>query len=76
MYRRGKHTSVTIEVLLGNGVFCGSRPETEDPRQLGELSEALETAVEDEWEEMAAESQWSVETLACQDMSLGVAEFH
>jgi hypothetical protein len=27
MQRRGKHTSITIEELLGNGVFCWGRPE-------------------------------------------------
>jgi hypothetical protein len=25
--RRGKHTSITIEELLGSGVFCWGRPD-------------------------------------------------
>jgi hypothetical protein len=27
MQRLGKHTSITIKELLGNGVFCWGRPE-------------------------------------------------
>jgi hypothetical protein len=27
MQRRGKNTSITIQELLGNGVFCWIRPE-------------------------------------------------
>jgi hypothetical protein len=27
MQRRGKHNSIRIEELLGNGIFCWSRPE-------------------------------------------------
>jgi hypothetical protein len=49
--RGGKHTSVTIEELLGNGVFRGAdrRLYNEDLRQLrGELRESLETPVEDD----------------------------
>jgi hypothetical protein len=47
--RRAKHTSVTIEELLENGVFCGSAPKlcNEDLRQLElELRESLEMVVE------------------------------
>jgi hypothetical protein len=34
MQRRGKHTSITIEELLGNGVSVGADPRlyNEDPR--------------------------------------------
>jgi hypothetical protein len=54
MQRRGKHTSTTIEELLGNGVFCSIRLYNEGPRPAElELSKSLETAVEDDWEEMA-----------------------
>jgi hypothetical protein len=37
MQRRGKHASITIEELLGNGVFCGPAPRlyNEDPRPAG-----------------------------------------
>jgi hypothetical protein len=52
MQRRGKHTSITIEVLLGNGVFCLGRPDAiynEDPRSAEiKLMECLETAVEND----------------------------
>jgi hypothetical protein len=32
MQRRGKRTSISIEELLGNGVFCWSRPEAIERR--------------------------------------------
>jgi hypothetical protein len=51
MQRLDKHTSITIEELLVNCVFCGSVPRlyNEDLRQLREeLRESLETAVEDD----------------------------
>jgi hypothetical protein len=54
MQWRGKHTAITIEELLGNGVFCESAPSlyNEDLRQLRrELCEVLELAVEDDGDE-------------------------
>jgi hypothetical protein len=47
MQWRGKHTSVTTEELLGNGVFCWGLLEA---IQRGELRESLEMAVEDDGE--------------------------
>jgi hypothetical protein len=47
MQLRGKHTSVTVEELLGNGVHCWGRPEDPSPAEI-ELKESLETAVEDD----------------------------
>jgi hypothetical protein len=41
-----------------------------------ELRESLETAVEDDWKEMATESQLSIETPACQDVSLAAGELN
>jgi hypothetical protein len=68
MQQRGKHTSITIEELLGNGVCCWGRPETikrgSQPAEI-RLKESLE---------MATESWLSFETLAGQDMSLGTEE--
>jgi hypothetical protein len=37
-----------------------------------ELRESVDTAVEDDWEEMASERQLSFETPACQDMGRGI----
>jgi hypothetical protein len=48
--------------------------ENQRPAEL-ELAESLETAVEDDWEEMA-KHQLSFETSACQDMSLGAEELN
>jgi hypothetical protein len=79
MQRPDKHTSITIEKLLGNGVFCWDRPEAiyRGPQAAEiKLRESLETAVEDDREEMAAESQLSFETPACRDMSLGAKELN
>jgi hypothetical protein len=45
------------------------------PEEL-ELRESRETAVEDDGEEMATESQLSVETSVCRDMSLGTEELN
>jgi hypothetical protein len=50
MQRRDKHTSITVEELLRNA----PRLYNEELSQLREeLRESLETAVEDDWEEMA-----------------------
>jgi hypothetical protein len=51
MQRRGKRACITIEEMLGNGVFCWGRPTlyNEDLRQLeSELRESLEMPVEDD----------------------------
>jgi hypothetical protein len=51
MRRQGKHASITIEELLGKGVFYVSVPRIykEDLRQLREeLRESLETVVEND----------------------------
>jgi hypothetical protein len=55
MQRRGKHTSIAIEELLGSGVFCWGGPSlyNEDPRlvQEKELRQSFEAVVEDDEEE-------------------------
>jgi hypothetical protein len=54
MQRRGKHTSITIEELLGNGVYVAAAPwlYNDDLRRLRiELRESPEAAVEDDGEE-------------------------
>jgi hypothetical protein len=39
MQLRGKRTSITIEELLGNGVFCWGRPK--DPRPAEIITEEV-----------------------------------
>jgi hypothetical protein len=56
MQWRGKYASVTIEELLGNGVFVGSAPRlyNEDPRPAEiELRETVDKAAEDDSERVA-----------------------
>jgi hypothetical protein len=51
MLRRGKHTCIKIEELLGNGVSFGAAPRlyNEDPRPVEiELRDSLEMAVQDD----------------------------
>jgi hypothetical protein len=65
---------ITVETVFS----VGSEPRlyNEDPRPAEvELTESLETAVEDDWEEMATH-QLSFETAAWQEMSLGAEELN
>jgi hypothetical protein len=55
MQRLGKYTSVTIEELLGNGVFCGSAPTlyNEDYRLARIRIESLWRWQSNDWEQIA-----------------------
>jgi hypothetical protein len=48
MQRRGKHTSVTIEEMLANGIYVGASPTLYNEKNWG----ALKMVVEDNWEEI------------------------
>jgi hypothetical protein len=61
MQWRGKHTSITIQELLANSVFCWGCTEAIQQRSQAtwetELRESLEMAVEDNWEEMTVAAE-------------------
>jgi hypothetical protein len=78
MQRRGKHTSITVQELIGHGVFCWAGPEAiwRGSQAAGiELRESLETAVEDDWEKMATESQLNLERIELMNWGSKIVEF-
>jgi hypothetical protein len=51
MQQQGKHTSITIQELLGNDIFCWEQPKRYLRQLKGGLWRSLEAAVNDDGEE-------------------------